>query len=628
MASAPHLLRVALRKLRWWLLVLAAFLLHLPVLLPAPRPLSPAERALAAVATEALLRGDQRLDYGGFFLRSEGPSGQAAEPGWRALSASLKDQVGPLGGRDADDGIRKMMLLLFREAHLDQYHREEARMSGFFAAEAGGNCEAQTKLLLASLKASTLQLPEGKAPGVEVFQDHVQAVIVDRQRGTVWNLLTGEEDAAPRSDVYRPAVLLAAYLRGLGLKPPIPESALRMLKGPRPQALRRGWTFFTTSTMRLPAAAVRHTEGLAPERAKIPLPAGKRGSEPPPASGEAAAVGREAFIKDHDPLQLFAMDRVQGPFVLVGPTLVFRSQAQADRYLGLESQAERRRMLLGLVEDRLRDELAGGAPQLPRIEQLAGWREDAIGEQVRRMTRVEQLLALAELSVDRGRSGGLVGGELELRLPALRKVSESVRTFTADAGQEPERFLRALGALDRPRRRLLLGFFVPRFQSAQVKALAQVLGDERRLALSAGEQGPPLRALAPIEYTEVELLPDPAPLAPPPAPLPASPPAPREGQALAGEGGGGMEFPVGAYLDLALSGMFSSGAAQDAAPILARWSPEVSEALLRAAPPAPRCAELLIQAQMAVLKPLQEANLPTPAHLRDAIKKLERGCSR
>jgi hypothetical protein len=611
------------RWLRWGLLLLAALLVHLPLLRSTLRPLTPGERALAEVARQALLQGDQGLDYGGFFLHAEGAAGAGVERRWRALAAALREQVGPLGARHAEEGIGKMMLLLFREAHLGKYHLEEARMSGYFQEEAGGNCEAQTKLLVSALRASTMAPPDGKELAVEVYQDHVQAVLVDRRRGVLWNLMTGEEDAKPRSDVYRPAVLLAAYLRGLGLKPPIPERKLLLLQGPRPTALRKGWAFFTTSTMKLPAAVNRFAEGPPQPRAELPLPVPRRPSDPPPPGNDKEATWRDEFLRDQNPLQLFAMDAVDSPFLLVNATLVFRQPEQARRYLELTSQAERRRWLLRLAEERLEKELTPEPPVLPSLERLAALPEAELTGRLTRIEKIEKIVALTELAVDRNRGNTLVAGELELHLPGLRQVGEGVRAFTTDIARRPGAFVRGLSAMDRSRRRMLLSFLVPRFPSAQVKELAQALGDPARVALVGGDQGAPLPPQAPISFTDVELLDVPAALAlPPPPGAPSSPGSPTPPLPAAPEA---APLAVGAYLDLVLSGLFFSREADDALPILARWEASFSEHLVQTIA-SDRCIDTLNKLQMNAIKPLSDGKKTVPAHMEAAARRLERLC--
>lgn len=610
----------------WGLVLLAALLVHLPFLQKAARPLTASERALAAVARQALRSGDAGFDYGGFFLHAEGAAGGDIERRWRRLVGSLREQVGSLGGRHADSGIATMMLALFREAHLGRYHREEARLSGFFSDDAGGNCEAQTKLLVASLRGSSMQLPDGKELGVEVFQDHVQAVLVDRRRKVLWNLLTGEEDAAPRSDVYRPAVLLAAYLRGLGERPPVAESELRLLRGPRPQVLHRGWGFFTTSTMKLPAAVARFAEGPVPERAEVPLPVARRPAEPLPPGVDKVATWRDEYLRSNDPVQLFAMDRVDSPFGLIGPTVVFRHQEHAERYLALKTDPERRALLLALTEAQIRAELSTGLITVPPIEQIFHGSEASLIELLQRIRRVEQLVNLTENAVDRGRGGSMVAGELELRLPELGDSAASVRAFTADAAQEPARFFHRLSQLERPRRRALLAFFFPRFQSAQVKALAQAIGDPERVELVPGESSPP-PARAPLVFTDVDLIDVPLSAHLPPPPASPAPPAPSAA-APGPERSPAETLSAGAYLDVVLSGLVSSGTAPEALPGLRRWTPAVSEQLAQLTPAGAPCAEAHIHLAMSALRPFRELNLPPPAPLAEAERRLDRGCKK
>lgn len=616
------------RWVRGLLLLTVALLFHLPFLQPVSRELSHKEHMLADVARQVLLHGDQSLDYGKFFLEGE-DAAEDVEQRWKMVATSLHEQIRPLSGRFASDGIPRLLFLLFRDAHLGRYHREEARMSGYFQQDAGGNCEAQTKLIVSSFRASSFSLPAGKELGIEVFQDHVQAVVVDRKQRTVWNLLTGEEDLKPRSDVYRPVVLLSAYLRGLGLNPPIPERDLLLLRGPKPKGLHQGWGFFTTSTMRLPAAAARNTEGPVPERAELPLPVPRR--QEPSSGGGREATWREEFLREHDPIQLFAMDRVDGAVGLVGSTLVFQTREQSERYLALGSQLERRRFLLDLAEARIREEFSHNFPELPPIHRLASWQEGALSGRLHRIRRIEQLVSLAEMTVDRGRSSTMVAGELELRIPELRRLEEGVRAFTLDIAQSPASFLRHISAMDRTRRLLVLSFLVPRSQTAQIKTIAHEVSDPAQVALIQGEQGPSLPKEAPLVFTDIELIGTPT----------------LAFSSATNERSTGAEvstvspsiddrnvkpelavpLAMGAYLDLVLSGFFS-GSIQDALPVLARWDEQVSGSLVRFALPDPRCMELLLQLQLTVLRPLSEAGKPIPTHLQAAARRLERGCKR
>ena len=253
-SEAPSKPGRAARAAAFWALVLfVGFLLHGPLLVQRPRPLSRTELALVSAAERALREGDEGFDYAAFFLKQEGAAGTPLEERWRSLAAAVDDASHPYGGPRLEAAISSILLVLFRDAHLARYRREQAGLSGFLVdQQAGGNCEAQTKLLVASLRASRVALPEGTELGVEVFQDHAQAVLVSRRDRRLWNLLSGEQETAPRGDVYRPAILLSAYLRGLGLEVPISDAKLLLLRGPRlastgPGATAPAPSFFTTS---------------------------------------------------------------------------------------------------------------------------------------------------------------------------------------------------------------------------------------------------------------------------------------------------------------------------------------------------------------------------------------------
>ncbi len=596
--------------LRWAAVILAAVLLHGPVLQRPERALTPAERGLVAVAREALRRGDDGFDYGGFFLHVEQAAGGPIEARWRQLIHTLAE---PRPGASKDEGVTSLVLTLFRQANLGHYRREEARLRGLLTtSEPGGNCEAQTKLLVSALRATRPALPEHHELGVEVFQDHVQAVLVDRRRGTLWNLLTGERDAAPRADVYRPAVLLAGYLRGLEIDPPVAEKKLLLARGPRPPALRRGWDFFTTSTLRLPASSTRFAATEPPVRADLPPPA-----PPPPTgatSGDVQVSTRDEFAQASDLRLLFAMDRVEAPFALVGSTLVFRRADDMARHTSARSSIERRALLVGLAADRLASELASGPIELPP-DQLGSLDERDFTARLGRLEHIGQLLNLAEQAIDRGRAS-TAAAEIELRLPSLAAVDPAVRALT-DAAAEPFVFWQRLGRLEPSRRRALLTFLVPRLPTSHVRALALVLGDATQLTLVTGDRAVLGSSTAPTIawLMDVDLLDEhrtQLPLAPPPVAGAVTGSAPGQPQATG-------TLPIGAYLDAVLAGLFISAPPAELGPVLARWSPEVSTALAARTGSDEESLLLAMKVSDCVEKPLEEMNRPVPAHLLAAL---------
>lgn len=672
--------------LRFWIVaVVCGAALHVPLLLPQPKPISVTERGLIAQA-EAALRGgpaiDAKLDYASFFLRAEGADGSFERAQWATLTGHLAETARPFGGPQLDTGVANLMLVLFRDAGLSHYRREAAGLSAFLSTPAatdapsgtaqGGNCEAQTKLLVAAFRAAELSMPEGVELGVEVFQDHVQAVLVDRKKRTVWNLLTGEQGGAPKSDVYRPAILLAAYLRGLGRVPPVNESALLVLRAPKPPH-QQGMagpppSFYTSSTLRLPAARVRFATDLPPETTDVPFPllhdASGRQNQ---VEIDKDVTYREAFVTHLDERLLFPIDRADGPFGVVGNTLVFRERADAEAYLALKTPAERRSFLFERAAARLRRELGATPPELPSLRVLPSLDEGRMSALLDKLQRVEWLLGLAEQGIDRSLRSSAVVSALELRVPELTRVAQSIRAFSEEAGREPELFFGRLGALDAGRRRRLISFFVPRLQSAHVRSLAQALAEPGRVAIdvraplgkptasASSTPSPSPRGTVQELDMEIELLPGaslderPRPDAPssvliapppngsahaaPPTSASAAPPSPSASAlpivpaALAVPASEVPDpLPIDAFLDVVLSGLFSSGTGDEALPVLRRWDHRASEVLLARVEHRDECFDTLARLRHSVIRPLDETQTAIPRHLAELARSLDRAC--
>jgi hypothetical protein len=673
--------------LRFWLVVVAAgAALHVPLLVPQPKPPSIAERSLVAQA-EAVLRGgprvDEKLDYATFFLRAESADGPFEQAQWATLTGHLAETARPFGGPQLDTGVANMLLVLFRDAGLSHYRREAAGLSAFLsppahaaegngksgASSLGGNCEAQTKLLVASFRAAQFALPDGVELGVEVFQDHVQAVLVDRKKGTVWNLLTGEQGGPPKSDVYRPAILLAAYLRGLGRVPPVNESALLLLRAPRPprQAGIAGPppSFYTSSTLRLPAARVRFATELPPENTDVPFPLLHDASGRQTVTEiDKDVTYREAFVTHLDERLLFPIDRARGPFGVVGNSLVFRQRVDAEAYLALKTPGERRSFLFERAAQRLREELGDTPPELPSLRGVPALSEARLAMLLDKLQRLEWLLGLAEQGIDRSLRSSAVVSALELRVPELSRVAQSIRAFSEEAGKEPELFFGRLGALDPTRRRRLIAFFVPRLQSAHVRSLSQALAEPGRVAIDARPATtnapgprPGVGQVTELEM-EIELLPDEnaAPRAaltvPGGAASPASSPSATPSTHASAHPTGLVApsdsaspapalvpaalavlpsevpdpLPIQAFLDVILSGLFSSGTGDEALPVLRRWDQRASEALLARVERQDDCFDTLARLRHSVLRPLAETETAVPRHLAELEKHLDRAC--
>lgn len=634
----------------WLVLVVTGAALHVPLLIKRERPLSRTELALVDQAERVLRRGgDKGFDYGRFFVQAEGAAGTSIEQRWTTIAAAVKETAQPYGGPRLETGVSNLMLVLFRDAHLARYRREEAGISGFLVdRNAGGNCEAQTKLVVAAMRASEMPLPEGFELGIEVFQDHAQAVLVRRRDRTIWNLLTGVQEGAPRGEVYRPTILLSAYLRGLGRVPPVADSALLLLRAPRPPHLAGvagpAPSFYTSSTLRLPASRVRFAEGMPPESTEVPFPLLRKEADANSvAATEKEITFREAFVSGNDPRLLFPIDRVEGSFGLVGTTLVFRRREDADAYLVAKTPEARRAFLLDLAEKQLRQELAGAVLELPSLPKLGQLAFGDLDKLLARLQRLEWLLSLTEQAVDRTQRSPMVTAALELRLPELSRTTRSLRQFSEDADREPEAFFGRLGAFDPASRRRLIAFFVPRLQSAHVRALAAALAEPGRVALSTRQDAAPGNAPPPTVFTEmdVDLLPSTASAAstePSPSARPVGGPGQKDAPPAAKPANDPFvvppsdvvePLPVPAFLDLVLSGLFSSGTGEEAMPVLRRWDRAASDTLVRlVGQRGTDCDDTLARLRHSVLRPFEEASQKPPAHLVDAEKKIADHCAK
>jgi hypothetical protein len=107
---------------------------------------------------------------------------------------------------------------------LFKYKRNNSNVIGFLQGE-GGNCEAQTKMILMTLQGLGLNPDNGKKIAVENFDDHLQAVVYDPKTQRVWNLLTGLWQDQ-RSDLFVPELMIKAHLDGQKVKTAVLEHDL------------------------------------------------------------------------------------------------------------------------------------------------------------------------------------------------------------------------------------------------------------------------------------------------------------------------------------------------------------------------------------------------------------------
>lgn len=599
--------RLAARVVVWGALLGAGAALHAPLFRRTQPALPRAVASLVEEAAAGLRDREAPFDYGGFFLRTEAVDRRTSASAllWRwhhQVEAMRRDEILP-GQKHHEVNVLRVLSRLFRESNLESYRRDEARMSAFFDDEdPGGNCEAQTKLLVAAVTASGLTLPDGMRLGVQVFGDHVQAVVLDVRRRRVWNLLTGARLDHVDAPIFEPAILLSAYLRGRGLEPAVGDAELLLAAPPSARRAARGTGFRTTSSMRFPASAARFSDGPTPERASVPFPLPAAAAQPASSAQRTGAardapptvaLSREEFLRHDDVVHLYAMDQARAPFGLPRGRLVFADAEDAARYNAEPRPDRRRELLLGLAETALSRELGSGLMQgAPQILGAHARRRATNGAVLSRtfeaVLRVEALTSLTEYVLRETFGDGPLAAAavhaLEARVPRLADVRSAVRTMPEAVGSDPSRLLRELGELDHAQRAAFLGFLTPRFPANHTRALARVIADPHRVSLVA-DGGVPARSRdADVVWMEVDLLDLPEPpsaAAPVTAASAAKPPASAASVAPAPAPTPTAEpLSVAVYLDVVLSGLLSYGEPDDTRGALGRWDAFVSTSYL------------------------------------------------
>lgn len=597
----------------------------------APTPRDEAEQILRTFRTK-------NVDYAGFFLRAEAKElGRDAAPllsKFGAVADAVRREDLLPGPKYLESNVLRALSRLFRDLHLDSYRLKESRMSGYFDEEdPGGNCEAQTKLVISVLAAVQPALPPGTVPGVEVFAEHLQPVLYDQRKNEVWSLLTGDKTKV-RAPIFAPPILVSAYLRGLGRRPPVEDRELLLASPPGALGGPGHTAFQTNSKSRFPASQVSFSGGTTPDRATMPFPLpaeerkeGGRG-EPPP------TVTRDSFVEKEDALYLFGMDQSRAPFGVARGALVFATRDAKARYDALTNDRERRAALLDLTEAAISRELGSGpargaAESLASADKRAEKRGALLANELAVVSRVERLIGQCEAVLREvfgdGTGFSMVTSVLETRLPQLGALRGAVRSFEQTVGRDPAALLRELARYEPSQRDAFLTFLSPRFPPAHARALAAMLANPKRTSLVAGGL-PPRASGEPVAWMDIELLDLPEPGAAPPPTLEPAPSAP-EAQ-LPDVPATAEPVPVGVFVDVVLSGLLTVTSAGDAGrgdvdALVARWDERVS-AMFLAVMPSGRHDVCRRLAQIET----QLADRPRAAHLERLRARLSVACGK
>ncbi len=130
----------------------------------------------------------------------------------------------------ANQQNKKDAVKIFRKSVLNSFPVRNyiltfPHMRNYFSADPGGNCVAQTLLLVAVAKELGLQIPEPWVLGVQEFADHLRPVLVDPSSNRVFDLVYGHMDNEISGPIFKPEILLVRALAAIQLK--YPQMTLR-----------------------------------------------------------------------------------------------------------------------------------------------------------------------------------------------------------------------------------------------------------------------------------------------------------------------------------------------------------------------------------------------------------------
>lgn len=92
------------------------------------------------------------------------------------------------------------------------YCRDVGYMAAFFSSEHCGNCQSNSKLVLANLIDAGFQPPTGFKLALQNYRDHLAPVLYDLKKEKVLDLVANQEQDSPQAPIYEPALLLRGLL--------------------------------------------------------------------------------------------------------------------------------------------------------------------------------------------------------------------------------------------------------------------------------------------------------------------------------------------------------------------------------------------------------------------------------
>ncbi|MFO0660752.1 MAG: hypothetical protein U0165_13110 [Polyangiaceae bacterium] len=217
------------------------------------------------------------VDWADLFLRDElehDPIKLAqARDRWQQR-APVFASIGALTQLSPRERAHRVITELVINDHLSSYELASSKLSGFLVGDSpGGNCEAETRAIIAALQAANIELTGDDVLGVQTFDDHIQPVILDRRHSTVWVLLDGTVEKSIRAPIFHPSLLAHGLLLGRAIEPAVRLEELLLAAPPGAGSIRdvtRG--FATDSKSTFPKSGVRSTRATPPAHGSVRVP--------------------------------------------------------------------------------------------------------------------------------------------------------------------------------------------------------------------------------------------------------------------------------------------------------------------------------------------------------------------
>ncbi|MCE9624781.1 MAG: hypothetical protein K8R69_04910, partial [Deltaproteobacteria bacterium] len=296
---------------------------------------------------------------GNFIYLAEGMKDGTAAPElemefkrqWTKETLKIQARIAPL-----EDSELKRQHLIFElfDQYFYHYRGGQSQFTPLFQQK-GGNCQAQTKLILSMLGAVDIPLKEGEGIGIQLYKDHVEPVFFRRDgKGNiieVEGLVTGKRSSEIVAPIYHPYLVYAAFLKKSGKSLPVEMESLK-LADPNVNRSAEKVAFDMAASSQTDAFEFPPSEvisGLpAPEDSVLSRPS----FSPSTVSNEGANSEKPVHIQ-------WITSNIQGEvivdlnsdfYIRRKDVVVFRHQDQADTYRSIEDEAERKEYLKSLLK--------------------------------------------------------------------------------------------------------------------------------------------------------------------------------------------------------------------------------------------------------------------------------------